>query len=84
MDIERLFSHPAFTSLTSAQMQDIRQFARDVQGKGAAEAARLYMQLNQKIQVTAAQRSAIVEAIRGFVPDKDKHKLNAFIKMLGR
>jgi len=69
-------------------MQLIRQFARDVHGKGMAEAGRLYLQLNQKLAqikpITSEQRSAIVDAIRGFVPEKDRQKLNGFMKMLGR
>ena len=88
MDIESLFKHRAFSQLKPEQMQLFRQFARDIQGKGATEVARLYMQLNQKVSainpLTPAQRNAIIDAIRGFLPESDRSKLNAFIKMLGR
>jgi len=88
MDIERLFSHHAFAKLDPRQLLLIKQFAKDIQGKGATEVARLYMQLNQKVNqinpLSSDQRNAIIEAIRGFLPEGDKHKLNAFIKMLGR
>ena len=88
MDMETLFKHRAFAQLEQKQLQLLRQFARDIQGKGAAEIAKLYMQLNQRLAqikpITAAQRGAIIEAIRGFLPEADKQKLNAFVKMLGR
>ena len=88
MNIETLFKHKAFAQLEPGQLQLLRQFARDIQGKGAAEIARLYMQLNQRITqikpITPAQRSAIIEAIRGFLPEADRQKLNGFIRMLGR
>jgi len=88
MDIDRLFNHQAFSQLEPRQMQLIRQFAKDITGKGATEVARLYMQLNQKVNqikpLSSDQRNAIIDAIRGFLPEKDRSKLNAFIKMLGR
>ena len=84
MDIESLFKHKAFTSLDPSQLLHIRQFAKDIQGKGATEVARLYMQLNQKISVTMQQRNDIIDAIRNFLPEKDRQKLNGFIRMMGR
>ena len=88
MDIESLFKHEAFKQLEPSQMQLLRQFARDIQGKGATEVARLYMALNQQVSrikpISSAQRSAIAEAIRGFLPEKDRQKLNSFMRMLGR
>ena len=87
MDIEGLFRHKAFTQLAPDQLQMIKQFARDIQGKGTVEISRLYMQLNQRLNqvnpISAAQRSAIIEAIRDFLPEKDKHKVNGFVKMFG-
>lgn len=88
MNIDSLFAHPAFTSLLPEQLNLIRRFARDVQGKGKIEITRMYMQLNQQVNqvkpLTSIQKSAIVEAIQGFVPEGDRQKLNGFIKMLGR
>ena len=88
MDIERLFNHQAFSQLDSKQLQLIRQFANDIKGKGATEVARLYMQLNQKVNqikpLSSDQRNAIVDAIRNFLPEGDRSKLNAFVKMIGR
>ena len=88
MDIDALFRHKAFSQLENGQLQLLRQFARDIQGKGTAEIARLYMQLNQRLTqikpITAAQRSAIIDAIRNFLPEPDLQRLNSFIKMLGR
>ena len=85
MDIDALFRHNAFTSLEPKQLQLLRQFASDVQGRGTTEIARLYRQLNQRMAqikpITSAQRSAIVDAIRGFLPEKDRQKLNGIIKM---
>ena len=88
MDLERLFKHQAFSQLLPEQMQLLKQFAGNIQGKGSAEIARLYMQLSSQINkirpISATQRNAIVEAIRNFLPEKDRQKLNGFIKMLGR
>ena len=88
MNIEALFKHNAFSQLMPEQLQLLKQFAKDIQGRGTADIARMYMQLNQRISqikpITTAQRNAIIEAIRGFVPEGDKQKLNGFLKMLGR
>ncbi|MCL2420905.1 MAG: hypothetical protein FWD03_03530 [Defluviitaleaceae bacterium] len=88
MDIERLFSQRAFSQLEPRQLQLIRQFAMEIKGKGATEVARLYMQLNQKVNqinpLSAEQRNAIIEAIRNFLPEGDRGKLNAFLRMVGR
>jgi len=88
MNIEALFKHKAFSRLESNQMHLIRQFAKDVQGKGAAEIAKLYVQLNQQVSkikpITPEQRDAIIDAILSFLPDSDKQKLNSFIKMFLR
>ena len=88
MDINALFRHKAFSNLAPEQLQLIQQFAKDVQGKGLAEASKMYRQLNQRVSqinpITAAQRSAIVEAIMGFVPEKDKQKFSGIIKMLSK
>ena len=88
MDIESLFKHKAFSQLEPSQMQLLRQFAKDIRGKGTTEVARLYMILNQQVSkikpISTAQRNAIIEAIRGFLPEKDRHKLNGFMRMLGR
>ena len=88
MDIEALFRHKAFSQLESGQLQLLRQFARDIQGKGATEIAGLYMQLNKKLTqikpISTAQRSAIVEAIRSFLPEADRQKINKYLNMLVR
>ena len=88
MDIEALFRHNAFTRLAPDQLQLLRQFARDIQGKGSVEISRLYMQLNNRLNqinpISSAQRDAIIEAIRGFLPEKDKAKLNGIVRMLLR
>ena len=88
MDLERLFNHQAFSSLLPEQMQLVRQFASNVQGRGAAEVARMYMQLNSQLNkikpIPAAQKNAIIDAIRGFLPVDERQKLNKFVKMLGR
>ena len=88
MDIETLFRHRAFAQLDASQVQLLKQFARDIQGKPAPEVARLYMQVNQKITqikpISSAQRSAIIDAVRSFLPASEQQKLNGFIKMMGR
>ena len=88
MDIETLFRHKAFAQLEASQVQLLKQFARDIQGKPAPEVARLYMQVNQKITqikpISPAQRSAIIDAVRSFLPASEQQKLNGFIKMMGR
>ena len=88
MDIERLFSQPAFAQLLPEQMQLLRQFAQNIQGRGAAEVARMYMnlinQLNKIKPIPTTQKNAMIDALRGFLPDGDQKKLNRFIKMLGR
>ena len=88
MDIEALFKHKAFSQLEPTQLSLFRQFAKDIQGKGATEIARLYMQLNQKVSqikpISQAQRNAIVDAIRSFLPEGDRQKLNGFLRLLGR
>jgi hypothetical protein len=88
MNIETLFKHPAFTGLAPAQTSLLRQFANDIQGKGGTEIARLYMQLNQKMSqlspLSPSQKSAIVDAVRGYLPEPNRHKLDGFIKMFGR
>jgi len=88
MDIEALFRHPAFSQLVPGQMQLFRQFARDIQGKGSAEIARLYMQLNQQVNkiapLSASQRKGIIDAVQSFLPASDRSKLTGFLSMLGR
>ena len=88
MNIESLFRHPAFSGLVPAQTQLLRQFANDIQGKGGTEIARLYMQLNQKMSQLAplspGQKNAIIEAVRGYLPEGNRHKLDGFLKMFGR
>lgn len=88
MNIDALFRHKAFESLEYGQLQLIKQFATDARGKGGMEIARMYTQLNQKINqikpISTAQRSAIIDAIREYLPEGDQHKLNRFIKMIGR
>ena len=88
MDLESLFRHPAFNGLLPGQMQLFRQFASDIQGKTGTEIAKLYMQLNQKISQIAplsqAQRSAIIQAVQGFLPEGDRAKLTGFLRMMGR
>lgn len=88
MDIEALFRKPAFTQLEPEQIQLLKQFARDMQGKNTADIARLYMQVNQKINqvkpITQAQRSAIIDTIRNALPEQDRQKVNGFIKMISR
>ncbi|MCL2400590.1 MAG: hypothetical protein FWC91_12705 [Defluviitaleaceae bacterium] len=88
MDIEALFRKPAFTQLDPAQVQLLKQFARDMQGKSTADIARLYMQVNQKITqikpISSSQRNAIIETIRNALPEQDRQKVNGFIKMISR
>jgi|GEM_PF-2104256 len=88
MDIEKLFRNSVFSQLELEQVQLLRQFASDIQGKGATEIMRMYMQLNQRVNqikpISIAQRSAIIEALREFIPAGDHQKLNNFIRMLGR
>jgi len=88
MDFDGLFNHKAFTELEPEQLKLIRQFAADSEGKGAAEIARLYMQVNKKVNqikpVTTAQRSAIVEAIKDFLPEPDRQKFSGLLKVLVR
>ena len=88
MDIEALFKQKAFEQLETGQMQLIRQFAQDIKGKGATEVARMYMTLNSRISqikpISTAQRNAIVDAVRNFLPEGDRQKLNSFLRMLGR
>ena len=88
MDVESLFKHRAFNGLEPAQMKLLRQFAQDIKGKGAMEVSRLYMQLNSRLSqikpISPTQRSAIVDALRNFLPESNRQKLDSFIKMLGR
>ena len=86
MDIEALFSHEAFRQFDAEQMQLFRQFARDIQGKSAPEVARLYMQVSQRASqikpITPAQRNSIIEALRSFLPEAERQKLNGLLRML--
>ena len=88
MNIDTLFNHRAFKSLEPGQLQLIKQFATEAKGKGAMEVAKLYTQLNQRLSqikpISPVERSAIIEAIREFIPQGDRHKLNTFLKMVGR
>ena len=88
MDTESLFRNKVFQQLEPTQLQLFRQFANDIKGKGNTEIARLYMQLNQRVNqikpITQAQKSAIIEAIRNFLPEADRQKFLGFMKILGR
>ena len=88
MDIDALFRHSAFSSLEPEQLRLVRQFASDVQGRSLAEAGRMYRQLYQQISkikpISATQRSAIVDALMGFVPEKDRQKFGGIVRMLAR
>ena len=88
MDFEALFRNKVFQQLEPAQLQLFRQFANDIKGKGSTEIAKLYMQLNQKVNqikpITITQKNAIIDAIRNFLPEADRQKFFGFIKILGR
>ena len=85
-DIERLFAQPAFTQLDPRQVALFRQFAKDIDGKGGPEILKLYRQLNNDVArikpLTEAQRTAITAALRDFVPEADRKRLDGILKML--
>jgi len=88
MDIDALFRQPAFNGLLPEQLQLFRQFARDIHGKGVAEVARMYKQLNAQVSaikpLSAAQRNGIVEAVRNFLPASERQKLSGLMKLVMR
>ena len=86
MNLDALFSHKAFASLEPEQMRLFRQFALDIQGKGATEIGRMYMQLSQKANqikpIPPSTRNAIIDAVMQHLPPGDRQKVSGFMRML--
>ena len=87
IDTDRLFAQPAFRQLDPAQVALLRRFAQDINGKSTPEMLRQFWQLNREMArikpISDAQWNEIAVAVRNFLPDAERKKMDALLKMRG-
>ncbi len=84
--LDALFSKPAFASLNERQIEMLRQFAKEIDGKNPVEIAAKYFRFNRQLTkeqpLTPAQREAVSEAIKDSLPPEDRQRYEKILKLI--
>jgi hypothetical protein len=85
-NMEALFRSDALASLGPERIQLFRQFARDIENKKGPEIAALYVRLNQSLSkikpLTAAEKAAVIAAIRSGLDEADRAKFDGMVRFI--
>lgn len=86
VNIDSLFQKEAFRRVDPERRQLFQEFASQLEGKNPTEIVSLYMQYSQRLPkdkpLSKAEQDAIVETVFESLPDTERQKLSAVLKMM--